>query len=295
MVATAQIVTGSRRLSGSGIWFLSPSTSVLNSFSVVSPVHGAVPFDFLFLPTPQSQAYNSVLASESESTTDKVAEELVAAILVTPTNKIEFTQLTKALSELPYSPIVESRLQALVATQAIELQIIGLTGLLRNGRTSYLINTLTLPAAQLKVHPLSADLVSAVAGTTDTSAKSVADLGTLATSPSTPAGIRMAAASSLERIHTAGTLPFLALLLANLEESIQLSAVRGFGMFVQNLPVKTSDSVTTMSWLRPKGPAPYRTAETDKYTILTNAFSGNIVDYVAFWKTWFLANQHTIQ
>jgi hypothetical protein len=294
LVATAQSVKGSRTLSGSGMWFLSPPKTILNSFNIVSPVHGSVPFDFLFLPTPQSQAFDSVVAAESESTNDKVAEELSRALLVTPPNQIAFTQLAKALSELPYSPTIESRLDDLVRAQTIELQIVGLAGLLRNGRTSYLINTLTLPAAPIKNHPLSAELVSAVAGTTDTSAHAVADLGTLATSPRTPAGIRTAAAASLERIHTGAALPFLMLMLSSPDENIQLSAVRGFSMFVQNLPVKTSDSIAAMSWLRPKGPAVYRSAETEKYTILTTAFSGTIGDYIGFWKTWFLANQETI-
>jgi hypothetical protein len=282
LVATAKAVEGKRSLSGNGIWFLLPSATGPQTFNVVSPLRGSVPFDFLFLPVPQSQAYVAVESSMQESANDKVAEEIVTAFLVTPPDKIEFILLAKALADLPYSPIVQSRLQSLLETQSVDYQIAGLAGLLRNGGSAYLTRTLTLTAGQLKNHPLSADPVSAVAGTTDTSAQSIAALGALATSPAAPVGLRTAATTALEKIHTASALPFLAQLLVGTDENIQLSAIRGFSMFAENLPVKTPDSVTSTSWLRPNRPAIYKSAETEKYTILTNAFSGAIGDYAAF-------------
>jgi hypothetical protein len=64
-------------------------------------------------------------------------------------------------------------------------------------------------------------------------------------------------------------------------------AIQGLSRFVENLPIaEANDQITGKSHL-PQGPTPYRTAETDRYSLGNRWLrSDSETEYLRFWKSW---------
>lgn len=53
-----------------------------------------------------------------------------------------------------------------------------------------------------------------------------------------------------------------------------------------NLPIEMPAMVTTMAWMKPQGPSPYRNADTDGHIGSYRTPADKQAEYVAFWKAW---------
>lgn len=90
-------------------------------------------------------------------------------------------------------------------------------------------------------------------------------------------------------LHTREALPFLAQLLDSKDAKVRESAIQGLSRFVDNLPIPTTQTVANGKALVPQGPTPYRTLETDKYSLSRRWLSQSSLsetDYLQFWKSW---------
>jgi hypothetical protein len=98
----------------------------------------------------------------------------------------------------------------------------------------------------------------------------------------------MAASDALRAVHSKDSLPFLVALLDSPNAQIRHEGLAGISMFVENLPIQKPDMVPNMTWLTAEGPAPYRTADTDKYSAKLGEPPNRQAEYIAFWKSWWV-------
>ena len=95
---------------------------------------------------------------------------------------------------------------------------------------------------------------------------------------------------ALDFIHTRDTLPFLAQALDGTDPNTRELAMQGLSRFVDNLPIQTQYNVTNGKALVAQGATPYRTADTDKYSLSRGSLgSANEAEYLQFWKSWWTA------
>jgi hypothetical protein len=88
-------------------------------------------------------------------------------------------------------------------------------------------------------------------------------------------------------IHTRETLPFLGQLLESRDAQTREYAMQGLSRFVDNLPIPTPRTILNGQAVLPQGPQPYRTAETDKYSLSKGALgSRNETEFLHFWRSW---------
>lgn len=218
---------------------------------------------------------------------DFVAAELAAAAESLPTNRHAFQVLTLGLLfHVPHTPGTLAIFKKLHSSKEPSVASLGLAGrLMQNDPDALDRLEADLPIA------MKAGMVPQVARAlnvrVDPSPRSVAGLGRLATSSNMPAEVQRQAASALQRIHSRETLPYLIKLLDSPDAELRGRAFAGLSQFVDNLGIVTLESGPQMTWLKPVGPAPYRTAETDKFVghgtrVPISAHPA----YAAFWKNW---------
>jgi len=90
-------------------------------------------------------------------------------------------------------------------------------------------------------------------------------------------------------IHTRETLPFLAKLLDSSDATTREFAMRGLSRFVGNLPVATQQNIFSGKASLQQGPAPYRTPDTDRYSLATRSLAQapeGEAAFLQFWKSW---------
>jgi hypothetical protein len=187
---------------------------------------------------------------------------------------------------LPVSPTVTAQYQRLKQSAQHQASVVGLVGLLRQGDLQSLQELLRPPDTALKASSVRGEVLKAVKGLRSESPQVVQMLGKLATLPTVPVGTQVAAAEALRAIHTEDSLPFLAAMLDSPNADIRDNGIQGFSMFVENLPVQTSETIPNFSWMKPRGPAPYKTPETDGHSAVSRVSPDQQPTYVAFWKTW---------
>jgi hypothetical protein len=228
---------------------------------------------------------------EPSSVSDRVALELGAAIQSYSTEN-QFFDLAQGLLGIGAGGPVTARLYRLLQTNSDpEIEFVGLAGLVTMGDRSALaeIAKNVDRLSQLKV----SGLVSAkIRPVRDTDAGAIESLGLISTSRNR--NLQRAAASALEAIHTQRTLPYLAGLLDSTDAMAREDAIRGMSRFVDNLPVECCTNLPG-TLLISQGPTPYRTAETDKYS-LSRRLLGQSGDseFVQFWKSWWAAMKNRL-
>lgn len=100
------------------------------------------------------------------------------------------------------------------------------------------------------------------------------------------------AVMALDFIHTQEALPFLAQALNSADPSSRGFAMQGLSRFVDNLPIQTAYNVTNGGALVAQSPTPYRTPETDKYSLSRGSLdSAKETEYLQFWKSWWTTIQ----
>lgn len=214
---------------------------------------------------------------------DRMAAELAAA-LQGYSKPSDVRELASRFLALDKTPFVSGLYRVLRASPDPELRLTGLTGMLRlNDLTALtdLANSVDqIPKVQVRHWVL-----SAIMARHEVSPAVIQTLGRIASSPDLDT--QFAAADALGEIHTRDTLPILAQLLDSPRQMTREAAMRGLGWFVDNLPISTEYNVWNGRANIPQGPAPYRTADTDRYS-LSHRPPGNANDaeYVQFWKSW---------
>lgn len=73
---------------------------------------------------------------------------------------------------------------------------------------------------------------------------------------------------------------------------VREEAMKGLSRFVDNLPIPTAYNTINLGALIPQGPQPYRTAETDKYSLSKrNPGPADQTEYLRFWRSWWASNK----
>lgn len=131
-------------------------------------------------------------------------------------------------------------------------------------------------------------VLSAIEASRDADPNVIRYLGIIAWSPDV--NLQRSVARALEFIHTRDTLSILGRLLDSTDPRTRESAMGGLSRFVYNLPIATVYNTLNGKALIPQGPQPYRTAETDRYSLSTRRLElAREAEYLQFWRSWWAA------
>lgn len=275
---------GNRDLAGGyGMWLLRKAGSQW----VLLPVQSSF-FDTAYYPLSK-RASPAMIPTNSRASApdDQITLELAAALQSDSSNPLQFHLLASGLLSAADSPLTQEVFQFLRSGSDPELKFIGLARSLRNkADTSALAevaNSVDL------THRLKATfyLIPGVLGRLDSDPTAIGYLGRIATSSHLE--LQRAAATALMHVHTRDTLPFLANLLDSSDPTTREFAMRGLSSFVESLPIATQTNILTGRASLQQGPAPYRTPETDRYSLATRSLAQapeGEAAFLQFWKTW---------
>ena len=269
-----------------GLWFLRKAG--VSQWTLLAVLQGQIPFEFAYFHVPRVSTPPSVNTTRSASVNDLMAAELVGALEVYTDPSLRHP-LAIELVGIGESAVAPDLYRALRLNSDPELKFVGLAGLLSANDMSALaqiannVNLIT----NLNARGFVSDAIS---GRRDADPSAVQYLGKIALSPDS--GLQWSAAQALKYIHTRDTLPFLARLLDSNNARIREAGMIGLSRFVDNLPIATPENTHNGKDLIPQGPAPYRTAETDKYSLSRRWLgSANEIEYLQFWKFWWATMQ----
>src|SRR5258708_37422556 len=128
-------------------------------------------------------------------------------------------------------------------------------------------------------------LVPSICGRSNSDPKAVQYLGRI--SKSFDMAVQRCAAMALMYIHSRASLPYLADLLVSTDPLTRQYAMGGLSRFVDNLPIPSAINTTNGEALVPQGPQPYRTKETDKYSLSTGWLGrADEAEHLRYWKSW---------
>jgi hypothetical protein len=268
-----------------GLWFLNQTPDGQWTLLPVGKglEAGTVSFRGTYFPLSKANAPDGS-SPPAATANDRVSTELETGI----EHYADFGQLYRladALSRAGDSAFVRALYRRLSTNSDPEIKLIALSWLVWKGDVSALTEMANEVDAvpNLKMREFAANAISTLR---DASPTTIRALGRIASSSS---GImQRSAAEPLCQIHTLGTLPFLAVLLDSPDQETRRYAMRGFSYFVDNLPIVTFESIPSQSWRRPQGPTPYKTADTDHYSLTLNPSldSTREAAYLQFWKSW---------
>jgi hypothetical protein len=208
----------------------------------------------------------------------------------------EFDLLAENFRRMPVSPSLTAAYQRMSQSSKLVVRAMGISGLFKGDAAS--LERIPLDSATLSQLPVTVrgPMVNKIGSVRDPAPDTIAVLGRTATAESLVVGIRGKAAESLAMIHTKDTLPFLAILLDSPDAKLRNWAFVGFSEFVDNLPIERAEMIPTMAWMRPQGPQPYRTAETDQHVASTAVPNERHSEYASsFWKAWWSRMQSQIR
>jgi hypothetical protein len=265
-----------------GLWFLRKTAG--SQWSLQPVLQGQFPFEAAYFPVPRASLPVPIAASpQPGAARDLIAAELVGALQVR-VDRSQLHRLAPGLLGIGESAVTPGLYRALRASGDPELRFLGLAGLLRADDMSALgeiaNNVDLVPGLEV-----AGFVLDAIEARRDANPAAIGYLGRIASSSNR--SVQRSAGEALKYIHTRDTLPFLAQLLDSNEAKTREAAMTGFSRFVDNLPIATPASVPSGKSLVPQGPQPYRTAETDKYSLSTRALGAtNEVEYLHFWRSW---------
>jgi hypothetical protein len=240
-----------------------------------------------YLPLSKSSSPSAVGATVSPvAVSDQVAIE-IATGLRSYSSSLQLSSLTWGLMGLGKGPVVVGLYQSLRGNGDPELKFVGLVGLLgtKDGPSAMAEIGDNLDVAQkLKGR---AFVITGICGERNPDPLVVQSLAKI--SSSTDVNMQRCAAEALDYIHTRDSLPALAMLLDSADPKTREFAIQGLSRFVDNLPIQTVDNTINGGSLISQGPTPYRTSETDRYSLsrgwLREARLSE-AEYIQFWKTW---------
>jgi len=213
-----------------------------------------------------------------------MAAELVAA-LEHYTDPSQLYLVALHLSGITTSALLPQFYQSLRGSPDPELRFIGLEGLLGTSNEASALAEIASSLGVLPTLRTRSLLQVEISGTRNSDPAIVASLGAIASSPDET--WQRCAAKGLENIHSLKALPFLAQLLSSPDRAAREAAMSGLSRFVDNLPIQTVSNIINGGSLISQGPTPYRTAQTDKYSLSRRLLgSADETEYVQFWKSW---------
>jgi hypothetical protein len=265
-----------------GLWFLRRASD--GQQQVVPVMTGRVPLSFAYFPMSRKSSVPKATGDrEHASADDQVAMELANALkFYAEPSAID--RLAPGLLGLSDTAATRALYEAFRTSADQELKFIGLAGLVKTGDASALREIAENKDSVPKLH-IRGLVGTAVAGWRSTDPVAIQYLGRIASSSDGP--LQHAGAEALEYIHSRDAVPFLVQLLGSENKPIRELAIRGLSCFVNNLPPTTASNIPNGGWSVPQGPSPYRTPETDKYSLSTRSLGqADDSDYVQFWKSW---------
>jgi hypothetical protein len=272
-----------------GMWFLSQVSA--GKWGLLGVLEGQYPFEGAYLPmSKNSNAASVTTGSPTASISDTIAVELVASMQVY-TDYRQLIGLATGFYGIGDSAVLHSLYESLRANSDAELRFIGLTGLVREGDVSALAEVAANLDIVSKLHVH--QIVGTICNWRNPASVAIGYLAAIASSPD--ADLQRCAAEDLDFIHTADTLPLLAKLLDSTDPKTREYAIQGLSRFVDNLPIQTPQNVPNGAFLVAQGPTPYRTSDTDKYSLSRGWLEGgDEVPYLQFWKSWWSTMQGTL-
>lgn len=263
-----------------GLWFLAKADGGL--WTLLGVLQGQYPFEFAYFPVPKGVP-TIATASPPATVSDRIAVELASALEVY-TDYSQLSQLASGLLGIGDSAVTLSLYQTLRTSTDPSLKFVGVSGLLRSNDISVLADVGNDIGLIPNLHAIG--LIPAICGVRNPLATQY--LGKIAASMDEE--LQRCAAMALDYIHTLDTLPFLAQLLASGDPATREYAVQGLSRFVDNLPIQNQSNILNGGALMARGPTPYRTPETDKYSLSRGWLNGqDDAPYLVFWKSWWAA------
>jgi hypothetical protein len=267
-----------------GLWFLAKNTD--SSLQLLSVTQGKIALERAYLPLSSVYAPASAAAISGSTTGGRIAAELLTAMQHC-TDYEQLRTLGHGLFGIADSSTRGPVFQVLRASSDPEVKFLGLAGLAKDGDASALAEMAKgasiIPS--LRTGEFSLSVIGSMR-TGDPGA--VQALGTFAASANRD--MQRSAADALCYIHTRDTLPFLALLLNSPDRQTIEYAIRGMSRFVNNLPIDRWEDVPSGKNLVPQGSAPFKTIDTDRYSLAMRvpSLTEDLGPYVQFWKSWWL-------
>jgi len=280
--------TGTTQQSLYGIWFLTSGASQ-GTWDVLTARPLAVHTVFgLFLPAPvSSPTAGPYTYPQGTPLLDRLAYQVAAGVQ----SGNEDPEIILGAIEGMDSPAVRSILDRCSASNRPAYQVVGIAGRLERNVPG-VIEQLSQSWPTIKDNPLTRDIASALKSSwRDATPANVQALASFASVIPRTDRVRQAAAWTLAAIHSKEALPFLASLLSGSDSYEQEQGVNGLAAFANGCPMRTSDNVITMSYLKCDQPTPYRSAD----TVNNFAFRSGTPDLqraplVSFWQQWWLSH-----
>jgi hypothetical protein len=264
-----------------GLWFLAKADVGL--WTLLGVLQGQYPFEFAYFPVPKGSVPAIASTSPPVTVSDHIAVELASALEVY-TDHTQLSRLATGLLGIGDSAVTQGLYQTLRTSTDPSLKFVGVSGLLRSNDISVLADVANDIELIPNLHAVG--LIPAVCGVRNPLATPY--LGKIAAS--TDEELQRCAAMALDYIHTRDTLPFLAVLLASGDPATREYAIQGLSRFVDNLPIQNQSNVLNGGALTAQGPTPYRTPETDEYSLSRGWLAGrDDTPYLDFWKSWWAA------
>ena len=272
---------------GSGLWFLQHSVSV---WLLLPVVQGSAQLNMAFFPESAGPILSVYAYSPAAALSDKIASEICSAVEgANGSLPLQFYGLQNGLLDQLNSPVIVLHYQQRMSTSSsAQQQILGLSGLIREGNGTALAAA-AQAASAFEAYPAENGILlrsirdyfrAADAG-------SIATLGQIAVSSANPTAFREADAHALAAIHSVASLSYLATLLEDPDTTLQAEGIGGLGAFANGLPAQTSAGGPSLAYLQLPANAPYRTADTlANFALGSSATQQNQASYLSFWKQW---------
>jgi hypothetical protein len=257
------------------MFFLGNAPGPLRLIPVTS---GVVPFErWIYLPLPN----RSSPAVTSTSVKERVSLEILAGIEAGPLKEPGgYIDPESAYTAAP-TATVRSVFYRWLHSDSPMLASLSLNVLLGAGDTSALAGLMSDKRLRSSwVQPGAYDGLKYHFKNADTTA--VQSLGQLVTDNSNSLDLRIAAATSLWRIHTRQALPFLAEMLDSPDSTIRSCGVGGLASFANHVPIGSLEPAA--------GEWRWRTDETIAHSAVKDS-----QDSIHFWKNWWAANQASLK
>ena len=265
---------------GHGLWFLKRSPG---GWRVLPTQSGWAQFSDIFIPVPVGVLPRAYTYETAASISDKVASEISASI----ESGLGRGLWTTMLDQLN-SPVIQLLYQRMSASSSPPQKIFGLSGLIRSGSPDAL--SLAIQAAPgLSTSTVEYGILLQSIGNDfrASDANSITVLGKAALKNNLSQDFRESVAHALRAIHTKDTLPYLAALLDDSDIKLQAEGVGGLASFANGLPIQTSASVPSLSYLQLPDRAPFKTSDTVSHLAMGEA----AIAHLSFWKTWWSQNR----
>jgi hypothetical protein len=274
-----------------GMFFLQKNGN--SPWKLLPTAKGSLPFELNYFALPKNPAVTISIAATPSTVADQIAIELANG-LQGYTSQLQLYQLAASLDAMPDSAVTATIAQSLRPSSDPELRCVALARLLRAGDSSALADVANM--IQLLPQLTTSTLVkTAISGRRDSDPAAIANLGLI--SASTDVYMQRNAAFALMSIHTREALPFLASLLSSSDQNSREEAMRGFSRFVENLPIQTNSNTLNGQSVMPQGPTPFRTPETDRYSVSKRSLASATDSegaFVQFWKNWWTTNRSNL-